>query len=683
MTKQRSERMSIFGGDDVQTVANEIYGGSSEIPDSGRVVARPTAIDQIWADVRQPRRAVPLNIRLHWNGNPAKVPTLLEQWHEVAMKVLGQDLFINLLLEGEGDGMDTDKFPSVAQDFMELVHLAHDIRTIGLTNAITVVESDDKLMIETGERRWLAYHLLHMHLGDEWAKIPAIKSNRGDSVWRQATENTGRRQLNAIGMARQLALLIMALRTDPKLNPTWTGYGEYDEIVKAGVSDRRYYAQVADGTVHRIPRGTAERLQGAMALGTEQLSQYRRLLRLTDDEYINDALWLRADVENWPESALRDIATLCAHTLTAVKVRQVIDRDGWTLDDLRALKDTLTTVKVPQPMMPVATPPMTQAPQPPEPQRPPVTSEWMHKGVFTKGGQMGKVVGVDGDWITVALEPDGKKHSFRQNDLTVIASSSGRPAASPAPAMQEYGYAIGDRVRTRTGHEGEVVGLSGRLISVRTKNGTTSHDHTLLTKLPPVQAAPHITEEMIEEDVDLEATSTAPEYREGWTETISGGQAPHPAFKFLDKRVRLENGNTGVVTTVEADWLLVTLDKGGTTLAHHSEVTEIGHKLPGIDTDKADSTSEPIPQRVIHLESTNWQFLYHMQAVAKLLNDGPTTLMLQDVIDMTDVRAKEMAAAGTLRPALDQSYEMLTLAVESWVRSTFPNVLTLIENAGS
>jgi hypothetical protein len=47
------------GGNDLQTVSDEIFGGSIEIPDSGRVVARPTPILSIHADPKQPRRTIP------------------------------------------------------------------------------------------------------------------------------------------------------------------------------------------------------------------------------------------------------------------------------------------------------------------------------------------------------------------------------------------------------------------------------------------------------------------------------------------------------------------------------------------------------------------------------------------------------------------------------------------------
>jgi hypothetical protein len=255
VVNMRGEKMNLFdGGGDLQTVANEIYGGSPDIPDSGRVVARPTAIHLIWADVKQPRRAIPINIRLHWDGNPANVRELLTDWQRVADKEAGAALDVVGLLNGEGEGLNADNFPSVAQEFLALVRLAQGIKADGLINPITVIESDGKLLIESGERRWLAFHLLHMHLGEQWAKIPAAKGNTNDSVWRQASENTQRRALNAIGMARQIALLIMAARGTPPM-ASGTQYQEYEDVVKNGVSDRRFYAQVADGTVHRIPRG--------------------------------------------------------------------------------------------------------------------------------------------------------------------------------------------------------------------------------------------------------------------------------------------------------------------------------------------------------------------------------------------------------------------------------------------
>lgn len=505
----RKEKMDMFGGgSDLEALDNEIYGGSPEIPDSGRVVARPTAIMAIHADVKQPRRAIPISIRMHWDGNPLEVPQLLGQWRAVAEQAASTAFNVAMLLKGEGEGLDTDKFPSVTQEYLSLVRLAQGIKADGLINPITVIESDSKTLIESGERRWLAYHLLHLYLGEQWAKIPAAKGNGNDSVWRQATENTQRRQLNAIGMARQIALLIMAARGTPPIE-NGSLYQEYD-IVKGG-SDRRYYAQVADGNVHRIPKGMGERIQAAMGLGMEQISQYRALLKLTDDEQVNDALWTRSDVENWSERALRDISTL-----TTVKVRAVIERENWTLDDLRALKEA-----------PVDRPPMTiggQPPQPPLPQRPavqppdrPIPGQWLDNYVADDTGISGRVTGVSGDWITVRQTRDGMSRSFHYSKLHFIEP--------PKPAPQ-INLEVGDKVSTRMGSIGVVQAVNGREVVVDIpQRGPMRQNIENLTLLGKASFIPQINEDEIEADVDPDAAKPTREWREGWAEDI-GGSTP-------------------------------------------------------------------------------------------------------------------------------------------------------------
>lgn len=337
MSRNRAgEKMSAFdtGGSSLQEVADEIYGASAPGITTARIVASAVDINSIWADRAQPRRAVPASLRLHWNGDPADVPDLLGKWYAVATELAGVELDIVAMLKGEGEGIASDNTHSLFADFVDLVRLAQSINRDGLMNPITVVESDNRWVIESGERRWLAYHLLAMYLGEAWGKIPAQKSDGRDYVWRQAAENTARRTLNAISMARQLALLIMAARDG-------SHYFAFDEVVGAGDCDRRFYAQVADGNTHRIPRGMGERIQAAMGLSMEQLARYRSLLRLTDDEEVNDVLWVRADIENWAEGALREIATL-----PMGKVREVIQQEDWTLEKLKMLKDTLPIGKV-------------------------------------------------------------------------------------------------------------------------------------------------------------------------------------------------------------------------------------------------------------------------------------------------------------------------------------------------
>ncbi len=320
-------RLDAFGEKtELEQVTDEIFGASAAPElNTGRVVARPVALEEIWADVRQPRRVIPASVRLHWNGNAGAVPTLLNTWAGVAANAAGRRIDREGIILGEGDGLDTDGTPSVYESYVALLRLAGSILRDGLINPITIVNRDGHYMVESGERRLLAYWLLRLHTdeGEDYNRIPAVIVSDADYVWRQAAENTARRNLNAVGMARQLALLVMAARGEDQ-------YREYDEIVQPGGSDRRYYAQIADGNVHRIPRGAGERIQAAMGLSMEQLSQYRRLLRLTEDDEINDILWLRGDIEDWPEQGLRQAATL-----TIVKVREIVSRERWALEDFR------------------------------------------------------------------------------------------------------------------------------------------------------------------------------------------------------------------------------------------------------------------------------------------------------------------------------------------------------------
>lgn len=319
-------RNPLTGGADPAAADEAIYGTASGGLETlgGRVVARPTAIDKIWADARQPRRAVPVSVRGNWTGDPASVAGLLATWQAQADAAAGTSVNTLEIVMGKGEGLEADGWPALAQEWVALARLAASIRVEGLINPISVVAVGKRMLIESGERRWLAYHLLNALLG-KYEQIAAIRVDGTDYVWRQARENTARRQLTAIGMARQFALLLMAAREE-------MGQGTYlafEEGAQGGC-DRWFYAQVSDGNVHRIPKGWAERIESTMGLGKVQLSQYRDLLALTGDNAVDDALWTRADLENWSENALRE-----ARRLTTVNLQKIISRDVWGLDDLR------------------------------------------------------------------------------------------------------------------------------------------------------------------------------------------------------------------------------------------------------------------------------------------------------------------------------------------------------------
>jgi hypothetical protein len=290
----RAEELSM------QEIDDALY-GSVELPEVGRRVAKPLLIDDIWPDATQPRKAVPLAARGQWDGSPGEVPSVLKFWHKVVEHLSGTTVDVMKLLMNHDSALEIGDSGPVLADFVELVNVAASILHDGLQNPITVMRSVPGYEIESGERRWLAYHLLRMYVQNDphsrdFAKIPAFVVERLD-VWRQAAENGARRPLNAIQMARQLSLLIMNMyEGDPD-----TQFDAYHDLVLPGECDRAFYAQVKNGNRWPVKRGMSQRILAVTGLKSRnQVSQYRSLLDIDDD------IWVEADLENWTEGAIRE-----------------------------------------------------------------------------------------------------------------------------------------------------------------------------------------------------------------------------------------------------------------------------------------------------------------------------------------------------------------------------------------
>lgn len=294
--------------------ANEGYG--SRVGDTfgmkGKTIrAKSISINEIHPDPTQPRRAIPSSVRHYWSdGDPENVPYLLEMWHKEVEVERGKSFDLDAYLSGEitdrapEDILENDQLGQIGSSkanpveaaFLEVVALAQSIKRDGLTNPITIAKNDRFYVIETGERRWLAYHLLNAHFGaieDEWQKIPArIMDER--SVWRQASENNARADLNAIGKARQFALLLMDLYSMGNFQPFDVFEHEQD-----------FYAQVVDQKAYRVPRGSGEQILTAMGFQHKSaMKRHRDLLSLSPD------VWSMADDYDCPESVLRTLINL-------------------------------------------------------------------------------------------------------------------------------------------------------------------------------------------------------------------------------------------------------------------------------------------------------------------------------------------------------------------------------------
>ena len=277
----------------------------------------------------QPRYAIPHFITSIYTVQPDNIVDIFERWiKEVDLKRAHGKFNIMNYLEsdktprGEQAEKDNEELTSIStnppslieKSLMKIVDLAASIRRDGLSNPISLVRREEFHELETGERRWLAYHLLHWKFGEtdllsngqqvNWSKIPS-RFVREVDVWRQASENNARDNLNAISKARQLSLLLMDLHG-------WENFEPFHQFE----SEQDFYAQVADGNQWRVPRGYGEQLLNAMGLtDASQLRQYRALLRLPAEE------WRAGDDGNLTEGELRKVLNK-SYTVTGVTVSQ-------------------------------------------------------------------------------------------------------------------------------------------------------------------------------------------------------------------------------------------------------------------------------------------------------------------------------------------------------------------------
>mgnify|MGYP005839036667 CR=1 FL=1 len=263
--------------------------GAIGVMDANRHIANPVSIFDIYPDLRQPRRVVPSVLRHLWQGDPRQTESLFTGWLEAIEAERGSKFDLAPYLAEEAEIDHADDIGPLEDAFLKLLELASSIHRDGLTNPITVAPRGLKYSLETGERRWLAYHLLYLQTREERYAQIAARTVDSVNLWRQAAENNARANLNAIGKARQFAVLLMDLLKDTSFLP-----------LPSFAVERGYYAQVADGERFRVPRNASQRLLVAMGLkNPKQLREYRRLLDLPD------VVWQLADDLNWTEYAIR------------------------------------------------------------------------------------------------------------------------------------------------------------------------------------------------------------------------------------------------------------------------------------------------------------------------------------------------------------------------------------------
>jgi len=126
-------------------------------------------------------------------------------------------------------------------------------------------------------------------------------------------------------------------------------------------------------------------------------------------------------------------------------------------------------------------------------------------------------------------------HGIDADDVMLLARAADRQPPKAAPAAPVADLREGDRVITRTGHEGVVtVADVGRHVVVETVNGRTIHERSTLTKVAPVTTAPPLAEEIVQID-NVPVAETHPAGFKifyggsGWATCVNCGES-HPRW---------------------------------------------------------------------------------------------------------------------------------------------------------
>jgi len=286
-------------------------------------------LDMVRPDPVQPRRVLPEEIHRKFHNNrltPTQALRELVQLAQVSSRQNGRPFsnVLELLPDTENDNEESGKLSPEEETLRDLVNLAVTIRDDGQVNPLTVVDMTEGVTrlyrIETGERRYWATWILrdfipsYEHDGMiDGIIVPTEKS----SIFRQAKENTARKGLSAIAMARQAALLLLTVH----------GY----EIPITAV-DNDFYRQALDLDL-RGKREYTETILNAMGgIGKMRFSHYKSLLHLSDealelaDRFGLDEFRLRPVLQLPPEEHVEMIQHIIQFNLSGRQVSDICNR---------------------------------------------------------------------------------------------------------------------------------------------------------------------------------------------------------------------------------------------------------------------------------------------------------------------------------------------------------------------
>lgn len=302
--------------DILSSIGDQEFLGSEvmqNLRDHGLRVER-IAISLIRPDAAQPRRVLPETIHRAFHNQEITPVQALKQYIEKVRIIARQkgrpfESLLDLLMLGEDQEALSELTPP-EKDLRDLTNLAVTLRQDGQVNPLTIVDHSQgavpTYIIETGERRYWANYIdmefVPGYQGD--GTIPCIILRPGEaSVFRQAKENTSRAGLNAIGMARQTALLLLTI------------HGIYPPL---GHVSHDFYREALDLDLRGKREYTADVLAAMGGISLVHFSRHKKLLQLEDE-----ALEM-ADRHNIEEARLRYVVDMPFEQQAEI-VRQIID----------------------------------------------------------------------------------------------------------------------------------------------------------------------------------------------------------------------------------------------------------------------------------------------------------------------------------------------------------------------
>ncbi len=315
--------------DILSSIGDQEFMGSEvmqNLRDHGLRVER-IAISLIRPDAAQSRRVLPETIHRTFHNQEITPVQALKQYIEKVRIIARQkgrpfESLLDLLITGEESDEAVELTPP-EQDLRDLTNLSVTLRSDGQVNPLTIVDRTTgavpNYVIETGERRYWANYIdmefVPGYQGD--GTIPCIILPPGEaSVFRQAKENTSRSGLNAIAMARQVALLILWVHgIEPPRSMISNDF--YRQALEYDLRDKREY----------VP----DVLSALGGLHKSQLRRYKALLNLSDeamelaDQHSIDEFKLRPVVQLPPEQHYEIVRQTVDFNLTSKDVRALCE----------------------------------------------------------------------------------------------------------------------------------------------------------------------------------------------------------------------------------------------------------------------------------------------------------------------------------------------------------------------